>query len=151
MLKRSGGQRQRIWNALLIADEPLSIEEIQRQAGGEPPSIRLYLNGLAKHGYTVNQLGWTLLKKTGPEAPAYSDQTKDMRDWNLDLPMKPAELQAAFAAHGGSINQFCIAIGLEPYMVTRLRQMMAGQRPVTTNIETAVKAWRADYVKIGNN
>lgn len=141
MLKRSGGQRQRIWNALLVADAPLSVEEIGAQAGGEPGSIRTYLNGLARHGYAVNQLGWTLLKKTGPLAPAYSVQSGEMRDWNTAPAMSPADLQKAFSSHGGSLSQFCRDAGIHENSVTRLRQMMSGQRPVTGNIEDAVKKW----------
>lgn len=141
MLRRSGGQRQRIWNALLSANEPLSVEEIVSMAGGNGSSVRTYLNGLAKHGYTVNRLGWALLKKTGRTAPAYSIQTGELRDWNVDRAMTPKALERAFKKHGGNLTEFCRDIGIHENSVTRLRQMLAGMRPVTGNVEAAVNAW----------
>lgn len=92
MLKRSGGQRQRIWNALSQSQAPLSVDEILGQAGGEAPSARLYLRGLAQHRYAVNEKGWLLIKDTGPEAPAYNSKTGELRDWNVDKPMSRGDL-----------------------------------------------------------
>lgn len=143
MLKRSGGQRQRIWNVLMAALKPLTAEEVVALAGGEIISARTYLNGLKKHGYTSNEAGWVLHKKTGPTAPAYSVQTGEFRDWNVDQPMSAFTLELAFRKHGGSAAAFCEDIGLHRNYTTRLLQMLRGQKVVTGNVEDAVLAWEA--------
>ena len=144
MLKRSGGARQRIWNLLFMSEEPITAPEIAKQVVATQESVRLYLNGLARYGFAEHQVGgWILVKKTGPQAPAYSTRTGDLRDWNIDKPMSATELEQCWKQHGGTMSDFAREAGLHQNSITRLRQMMSGQRPVTTNVESAVRSMTA--------
>lgn len=142
MLKRSGAGRQRVWNALLVAQSPQPTGGLAKIARASPSSVRVYLSGLAKHGLAErDETGWTI-RKTGPLAPAYSAQTGQARDWNTDPPMSPAVLETAWRDHGGSLGQFVRALGIPGHRVTKIRQMLSGQRPVTSYVEAAVRTWR---------
>lgn len=141
MRRKSGGTRQRIWNVLMEADGALTPMVIKRATRANSIiTIRTYLNLLRRNGYAEkSDEGWKLTRKTGPVSPSVNASTGDFRDWNIDKPMRPSRLMAAYEAHGGSLSRFCVALGFDSHGATRMRQMMVGQRPITAPVEAAVK------------
>lgn len=143
MRKRSGGARQRIWNALMIASRPMSLSELVEASAATDGGARSYLHGLNSHGYLDRpERGfYVLTKKTGPEAPAYSAKSGEFHDWNLNPVMTTAELKRAVDDHGGSLAAFCRDIGLSGNTAGHVAKMLRGQKHVTTEVDSAVRAW----------
>lgn len=135
-----GGGRQRAWN-VLRSGEAMSNAQIADLAETTPLGIKPYLLGLAKHGY-IREVGggFLLVKNTGVRSPSYNIHTGELRDWNLNPPMPAAELSAIFERFGGSILEFTIALGFNEGTRTRVRQMLAGYRPVTDPTRDAALA-----------
>lgn len=119
---------------------PMAIQRATR--AGSDVTIRTYLHLLKKNGYAEkSDEGWQLTRKTGPISPSVNASTGDFRDWNLDKPMRRSRLIAAFEAHGGSLSAFCRTLGFDSHYATRMKQMMDGQRQISSGIEAAVKAY----------
>lgn len=138
------GFRQRIWDALILTTEPIKIPALASITGANRSTVRVYLNGLVKHGYVVKDDGWMLAqgKHTGELAPAYSARTDTLRDWNIDPVMSGAELEAIWTASGLSIGKWSKSIGLSRGLSPRLKQMMLEERDITPKIETAANPHR---------
>lgn len=141
MLRRRTGFRQRIWDALLLTTEPIKIPALASITGANRGTVRVYLNGLVKHGYLVKDNGWMLVqgKNTGELAPAYSAKTGLLRDWNTDPVLSGAELETIWLASGLSIGKWSQSIGLSRGLSSRIKQMMLEQIVVTPKIEAAAR------------
>lgn len=147
--KIPGGARQRAWTALR-AGEAMTIAQVADVAETTPLGIKPYLVGLAKHGY-LDEVdgGFKLARNTGSRSPSYNIHTGVLRDWNLNPPMPAVDFTAIFERFGGSILEFTLALGFNEGTRTRVRQMLAGSRPVTDATRDAALAL-AEKLKDGS-
>lgn len=139
MRKRSGGARQRAWDILLQSNAQ-SASALAEQIGVEPGTISPYLNGLIKHGYLVRDSSGQLAlkKKTGPRAPGWSVHSGELVDWNIVTTASPEALHSAIKSSGLSISAWLRAAGIPEYETTRVRQMINGQRPISSRVAAAI-------------
>ncbi|PZR44044.1 MAG: hypothetical protein DI537_61665, partial [Stutzerimonas stutzeri] len=130
---KSTGYRQKAWDALRGQEWP-SVKALADHLGCADSGLRGYVGGLEAHGYVArSNVGAIILARdTGPRAPSYNVNTREFRDWNVSPVMTGAQLKAIVAASGLSISDWLRSIGRHPAEATRLRQMMNGQRPVST-------------------
>jgi len=111
-------------------------------SGSEESSVWVYMSGLMKHDYVQRRpSGWVLLQDTGPHSPAYSAQTGELHDWNLNPRMSPATLTRAWKRSGLSVSAFAEAIGFNRGSSARVASMMRGGRPVSAQVENAVNEY----------
>ncbi|GAA0206881.1 hypothetical protein GCM10009081_22420 [Brevundimonas nasdae] len=139
---RSTGYRQAAWDAL--KHKPFeSVRALADVLGCSADGLRSYIAALEAHQYI--QRGddgvITLVKKTGPRAPSWSVHSRELRDWNQDPAMSADALKKIVSQSGLSDAAWLRAIGKHEAGATRLRQMMNGQRPVSTEMAQAAKAF----------
>jgi hypothetical protein len=137
---KSTGYRQAAWDRL--RERPYeSVKALADTIGCSADGLRSYIAGLVDHGYlTRDNVGAiSIARNTGDRAPSYSVHTREFRDWNVDPIMTADQLRAIVAASGLSVSDWLRAIDHHPSESTRLRQMMNGQRPVSTNIAEAAE------------
>lgn len=131
--------RQRIWQRL--QDGPITDQiETAKELKVKLSSLQGYLSGLRLHGYVsgTERGHVTLIKNTGPEAPAVNLDAGTLHDWNLNPPMTGEELQNIISKSGLTLSGFMKECGQTPN-TRRLRAMIAGTLPVSPRIELTAK------------
>ena len=140
MRKKPGNSRQRIWNALRFYKK-IHIDKIVEVADCTKTGITPYLTALTNDGYLTEQRGeYKLLKDTGPISPAYNASKKEVHDWNINPPMSAAELRHHVELFGDSLRAFAVHLGFHPSSSNRLAKMIRNQKPVSGDVEAAIKA-----------
>lgn len=140
MRKKPGGSRQRVWNALRYYKK-IHIDKIVEVADCTKTGIKPYLTALTNDGYLTFLHGeYELLKNTGHIRPAYNASKKELHDWNINPPMSASELKHHVELFGGSLRAFAIHLGFHPSSSNRLSKMLRNQKPVSGDVEAAIKA-----------
>lgn len=141
---KSTGYRQAAWDRLRKKPSE-SVSDLAAAIGCSADGLRAYIAALEIRGYVAraNTGHISLAKNSGPRAPAWSVHTNDFRDWNIDKPMSGAALKKIVTRSGLSETDFLRACGFHEAGSTRLRQMINGQRPVSSDIEAAARTLAA--------
>lgn len=135
----STGYRQKAWDALRKQPWP-TVSALATEIGAVATGLRNYVAALSARGYIVKRVGdgqLTLVQDTGPRAPSWSLATDEFRDWNIEPPMDGGRLRSIVEDSGLSYGEWLVSHGFNRAGVTRLRAMMNGQRPVSSEIESA--------------
>lgn len=138
-----GGGRQAIWD-LLRKKGSVSTGELITASGSTYGAVTSYMAQLAAHDYVSSgEAGmFTLENNTGPRAPSANAAERTVYDWNLNPPMKPAELKKIWKKSGLSLNAFGLAIGMSVNQGTRIAQMIDGSRVISPTVEAAALAFK---------
>lgn len=145
---KSTGYRQAAWDALRL-ERFASVQTLAERIDCAPSGLRNYVRGLETNGY-INRADdgqIELVKNTGARAPSFNINTGDFRDWNTDPTMTGERLSAIVSASGLTISAWLTEIGHHPAEMTRFRQMMNGQRPVSQPISDAAEKYAAEHLK----
>lgn len=139
MRKKPGNSRQQIWNALRFYKK-IHIDKIIEVTKCKKTGAIPYLTALRENGYLTHHNGeYKLLKDTGPISPAYNSSKKEVHDWNINPVMSAAELKHHVELFDGSLRAFAVHLGFHPSSSNRLSKMLRNQKPVSGDVEAAIK------------